>query len=159
MAAGAGFGWVVTVLRRHSLAVRLLPRVLVVLVLAVLTGLTIARNSVWGDAVTLWRDAVAKAPHWQTYAALGDALVETEGCGEAIPAYESAVRLAPRRLLPYDKLQQCLVAAGRLTEAEQVRTRMRELDPDATKLCREIHDLAPYLGRFEDCVARHRSAA
>jgi protein O-mannosyl-transferase len=124
-----------------------------VIIVAVLSALTVARNGVWSDSVTLWRDAAQKTPQWQTYFALGDALREQRRCGEAIPAYREAIARSPRRLLPYAKLSACLTDEGRLAEAQQVKHTLLTMDPGFVKLCREMQTLSAGRLRVDDCVA------
>ena len=94
IALGAGIGialrWFV---RRRP---RALPATLVILVsiLAVLATLTVRRNRVWADPVTLWSDAAEGAPStWAFHYALGDALRARGLCEEAIVAFDRAIRV------------------------------------------------------------------
>jgi tetratricopeptide (TPR) repeat protein len=157
IAAGAGFGWLLGRLTRWSAAMRPVAYAAGALLLGVLSILTVARNGVWADPVSLWRDAARKAPSmWQAHSGLGEALQDGRNCDEAIPAYEAAVRLAPRRMLLHAKLRACLVEVGRLEEARRVGRTILEMDPQLARLCREVQEMTTHLERREDCVERYR---
>jgi hypothetical protein len=68
-----------------------------VAVLLGLGGLTVARNRVWTDDLTLWRDVVAKAPHnGRAHLNHGLALLGRGRLDEAYREYEECVRLWPQ---------------------------------------------------------------
>lgn len=155
--AATGFAAVLALVVRRPVPVRVAPHAVLAVVLAALSVLTVARNNVWADTVTLWRDAVGKAPSWQSHMSLGDALREQGRCDEAIPAYRDAIGHAPRRLVPYARLRACLIMEGWLGDARQVGDEMLRRDPDFTRLCRELRAMAPRLVRLEECKARYRT--
>lgn len=97
--------------------------------LLVLATLTVLRNQVWADPVTLWRDAARKAPSaWTAHFGLGSALGEAGNCREAIPAFEAALRLSPQaRVLT--NLGTCLAAEGRLFDAGRAYAAAVRLEP------------------------------
>ena len=128
----------------------------VVVVLVVLSVLTLARNTIWADSVTLWRDAAQKAPHGLTYTALGDALRAQGGCAPAIPAYRDAIAHAPGFLMPRDKLRACLTDQGRIVEARLVEQTLVAIDPDFSRLCGEIATMTAGRVRMDVCTAAHR---
>jgi Tfp pilus assembly protein PilF len=98
-------------------------------VLVVLGALTLARNLVWRDAVTLWTDATGKAPTaWSAWAGLATALGEQGRCAEALPLYETALRLRERPEV-YSNYGICLAAQRRLPEATAAFERALALDP------------------------------
>ena len=86
-------------LRRHlqkkAVAALLLP--LLVLVVLVLAGAAAARNSVWRDEVSLWKDIVAKSPlKARAHGNLGNAYQSRGRFEEAAREYAEVIRLAPR---------------------------------------------------------------
>jgi tetratricopeptide (TPR) repeat protein len=65
-------------------------------VLVALAALTVARNHVWTDDLTLWRDVVAKAPHnGRAHLNYGLALMARGRNDEALAEYEQCARLWP----------------------------------------------------------------
>jgi tetratricopeptide (TPR) repeat protein len=60
-------------------------------------GWTYQRNQVWGDAVTLWRDCIAKSPlKPRPYNNLGVALIEKGRLAESEPFFQKAIELQPK---------------------------------------------------------------
>jgi Flp pilus assembly protein TadD len=87
-------------------------------VLLAATSATLAHNAVWRDDVTLWTDAVAKAPSSASaHESLGTALIVAGRPGLAVAALERAIALAPERAEPRLNLASALVSAGRPDEA------------------------------------------
>jgi tetratricopeptide (TPR) repeat protein len=98
-------------------------------VLLVLGGLTVARNRVWRDDYSLWRDVVAKAPHnGRAHLNYGLALLGRGRPDEALAQYEACARLWPdysycyinrsvlyRQRKEWDRALADLDRAGRLT--------------------------------------------
>ncbi len=111
-----------------------LARTALALVLAALSALTVARNLVWADPVTLWRDATRKAPDtWLPHYALGDALRTRGACTEAIPAYGNALRLRPQEPLVYTNLGACLIEVRQFTAADEVLASALRIDPHSVR--------------------------
>ncbi len=97
----------------------------VVGVLVIFLGiLAYQRTHVWGEALTLWSDASAKAPGMpRPYLFIGDAHFQAGRHEEALAAYAEAERVRPQHLTPGDRLAlynnrgAALLALGRNTEA------------------------------------------
>ena len=89
------------------------------------------RSAVWQDELSLWQDAVAKAPGmYRTHLHLGGAL-EAEGrLAEALGHYQRATQLAPEAVETHYNLGNALRQAGRLPEAAGAYERALELQPD-----------------------------
>ena len=107
----------------------LLPGVLVA-VLATLSLLTVARNRIWSDPITLWSDAVSKAPAtwWSNYH-LANALAAADRCPEAIPVYQHAIVLRPERPLTHVSLALCFASLGRVADAEKLLRAVLDVQP------------------------------
>ena len=124
-----------------------------VVVLAVLGALTLARNLVWRDAETLWRDATVKAPRaWRSHAGLANALGELGRCDEALPEFETALRLSPQPEV-YTNYGICLAAARRVPEAARAFTRALDLDPRQAMAHHNLGLLALHAGDLEGAHA------
>ena len=66
------------------------------MVLILLATMTVLRNRVWHDEVTLWQDVVRKSPgKARAHGSLGHALQRTGRQAEALGSYRQAVQLAP----------------------------------------------------------------
>jgi tetratricopeptide (TPR) repeat protein len=61
------------------------------------SGWTYQRSQVWGDAVSLWRDCIAKSPlKARPYNNLGVALIDKGRLAESEPLFQKAVELQPQ---------------------------------------------------------------
>jgi len=127
------------------------PRLVGLGVLVVLAGLTVARNRVWQDPVTLWGDAAHKAPQtWAAHYGHAEALRAAGRCAEAVEVYRRAVELQPGMVQPYLNAGICLAEVGRLDEAAAMLERARQLEPDNPKAYNNLGVLAARTGRLEE---------
>jgi len=79
---------------------------------------TVSRNEVWRDPVSVWSDAVQKAPNvFAPHYALADAHSERGDCVRAIPQYERALELLSTHPDARNKLGLCYLKLGRADEA------------------------------------------
>jgi len=114
---------------RAGYAARRAGAVAFLVVLVVLGLLTLERNLVWRDAVTLWRDARLKAPgEWRAHSGLANALAEHGRCDAALPEYETALRLQPQPEV-YTNYGVCLAAERRVADAGRAFELALALDP------------------------------
>jgi hypothetical protein len=136
LAAGAAFALLWRRLERRGPMWRVLLYAMSALFVIQLAGRTLVRNAIWGDPVTLSREAVGLAPnHWMPRVLLGEALRTTGRCNEAAVEYRRAIELRPQMEFGYTKLAACLIELGRLEEAgvafEQLAA-VRPLSPQAS---------------------------
>lgn len=132
---------------------RLAARTGLLVVLAVLCALTVARNAVWADPVRLWRDAAHKAPaEWNAHYGLANALAAQGDCEEAIGAYHRALRLA-RKPGVLSNLGACLAQEGRTAEARAAYRAALTLNP---RYAPAHHNLALLALRDGDHESAHR---
>jgi len=62
-------------------------------ILAVMAVVTYNRSAVWGDAETLWKDAVSKSPHKaRPHVQLGFLYFTEQHCAAALPEFEAAAK-------------------------------------------------------------------
>ncbi|MGB6379529.1 MAG: hypothetical protein WBG24_22675, partial [Syntrophobacteria bacterium] len=88
---------------------------LIIVLLPVLSGLTHARNRVWLNEVSLWKDAVKKSPNKaRVHKNYGKGLLSVAyGSSEqAKREFETAIRLAPDWAAPYHDLAVCYWREG-----------------------------------------------
>jgi Tfp pilus assembly protein PilF len=141
-----------------SRATRQAGAVAFAVVLVALGVLTVSRNLVWRDAVTLWRDATLKAPaEWRAHAGLANALGEQGRCDQALPEYETALRLSPQPEV-YTNYGVCLAAEHRVGEATRAFDRALALDPRYPLAHHNLGLLALHAGDFEGAHAHFLSA-
>jgi Flp pilus assembly protein TadD len=133
LAAGTGLSWLFTRLSASPAILRWAAGAVVAIEIVSLGGATLARNTVWSDPVTLWREAVSQSPNnWLPQASLGEALHAEGRHQEAIRAYQAAVRLNQKEAYTYFKLGLCYAELGRFKEAAVTFDRLRQVDPAST---------------------------
>ena len=108
------------------------PRGLVLLLVALglATALCYDRSRVWRDELTLWTDAVRKAPGmYRAHMHLGGALEEVGRTTEALDRYDQALALAPDMAEVHYNRGNALVKLERATDAGTAYQRALALDP------------------------------
>jgi Flp pilus assembly protein TadD len=110
---------------------------------ALLALLTLKRNEVWADPVTLWSDAAAKAPlTWAPYYALGDALRDRGDCKGAVKVYRRAIELRPDDSRARVNLGVCLAQTGAYDEARAALLGALTVDPGSVDARNDLGFLA-----------------
>jgi Flp pilus assembly protein TadD len=106
-------------------------RVLTAVALSVFALLTIARNQVWQNEISLWQDVAAKAPT-STRAQMnyGRALMAAGRLQEAEQPLRDAVRFGPNYSYAYINLGVWLGARGKFDEARAMLDRALAIDPN-----------------------------
>ena len=149
-------------------------------VLVVLTALSISRNRVWADPVSLWTDAVQKAPQtWLPLQGLAEAQRQAGQCQAATEPYQRAIELLPGKAESYLGLAWCLLDLGRVPDAAEtlrlgisrapenaqiplqlavIEERYFRDPAEALRLCQGALALAPDLTAAQDCVRRNQQA-
>ncbi|HET8541896.1 MAG TPA: tetratricopeptide repeat protein [Anaeromyxobacter sp.] len=116
LAAGIAFAWAVDRAAPRGRTLALAAAGACVLLLA---GATFARNRVWRDPLTLWSDALAKAPgRSRPHIYVGQAYLERGMPERAVPLFQAATRLPPRTPIAEMNLGAAYKALGRPADAE-----------------------------------------
>jgi protein O-mannosyl-transferase len=102
-----------------------------VILIALFSGLTFARNRVWRNEETLWADVLAKSPH-STRAQMnyGLALMSSGRLAESEPYLREAVRLAPYYPYAHVNLGNMLLAQGKTADALMHLDQAIQYDPN-----------------------------
>ncbi len=88
------------------------------IIIITLSCATYARNIVWHDDITLWKDVVKKTPNnSRAHLELGNAYGRQEMIDEAIEEFKSAIRLKPFHAWAYNNLGIAYAKKGMLDEA------------------------------------------
>ncbi|MBI3611510.1 MAG: tetratricopeptide repeat protein [Nitrospirae bacterium] len=135
------------------------------LAVGLLSCLTIERNGVWRNEITLWEDAVRKSPeavlpHYNLGIAYG-AVGRRE---EAVQVYQAALKLDPAHSLAHNNLGNLYKEMGRFEEAVQEYQSAMKLQPDhagASAMAKPHNNLGVVykeMGRFEEAVREFQAA-
>jgi cytochrome c-type biogenesis protein CcmH/NrfG len=132
--ASAGLFVVISsIVRRRTIAMKAPQysiRLAVGVAVSILCVLTVMRNRVWSDPITLWSAATLYAEGmWEPRYALADSLREAGQCAAAVPEYRKVVALRPAHRDGHTNLGICLAETGHLDEAEREFRRALEIDP------------------------------
>ena len=160
MATGAAFarlrGWPAS--RRVS--ARAVVTATFGLFLVMTASRTMARNEVWGDPVSLWREAVASAPDiWLPHRGFGDALRDKGDFAGAAEAYREAARLRPEEANTHLALGVSLLMAGRLEEADRALAEAARLSPGMAQAETARGMIARMTGRRDEARDRFLAVA
>jgi len=127
--AGMAWHWAVS----HGRG-RLLLGVSAAVVALQFVGLTIMRNQVWGNPVSLADEAVRLSPgQWVPRLFLGETLRQTGRCAEAVPEYRAVIAKHGLETFTRRKLLGCLLETDQVADARTVLLELPE--PDRRALC------------------------
>jgi len=150
IAVGAGVALFMARLAGVSSRVRVLARAVMALAVVSLGAQTVLRNTVWASPVTLWLEAVDRAPdHWRPRLLLGEALQDAGRRAEAVAQYRTALQMRPSEKFGYMKLGLCLAEMGRLEEATATFEQLRRLDPKSAVASTGLGAVAMLAGRAD----------
>jgi Flp pilus assembly protein TadD len=125
--------WLVARAGTVSRRVEVLLTIVFCLAVVSLTGRTLLRNVVWGNAVGLWQEARDRAPDsWLPHLLLGEALHAEDRHFEAVAEYSEALKLRPQEEFTYRKLGLCLLEMQQYDAAESLFQELRREHPDST---------------------------
>jgi protein O-mannosyl-transferase len=134
-----------------------LPALLVIAL--ALTSATILRNQVYGSAVTLWQDTLAKRPgNSRAHAALGAVLLEQGQGPAAILALRRAIELDPRSADAHQNLAMALLDANQPGPAVDEFTRSLQLRPGVASTHYNFGNALLALGRPAEAAAQQQQA-
>jgi len=109
---------------------------------AQLCGLTLVRNEIWGNPVSLAKEAVALSPReWVPRLFLGETLRQNDRCAEAVPEYRAVIGMHGLETFTRKKLFACLLRTGQVADATLVVNDLPE--PERAPLCGVVRAVAP----------------
>lgn len=124
-----------------------------------LSGRTLLRNAMWSSGVTIWSEAVQRAPgHWLPQTVLGEALHDAGRHEDAIAAHRAALDLNPDEDTIYLKLGFCLAELGRTREARAIFERLRARHPQSPTVSLGLGIVAMMSGQPDEGRARFQEA-
>jgi cytochrome c-type biogenesis protein CcmH/NrfG len=123
----------------------------------VLGSITLQRNTVWTNALTLWSDTVAKSPgKARPHLLLGEALVRAGRRTEAERELRRAVDIDPGYPAGRTSLATFLQRSGRSAEAESQYREVLRLDPDHLAAVFNMADILWSTGRRDEASRLYR---
>ena len=138
---------------------RILAAATAAVFLASLGFLTVMRNVVWHDPVTLTQEAARLAPgHWMPRVMVGEAFRQSGQCPDAAREYRAAIAMRPQEEFPYTRLAGCLIAMQDLDEAAGVLQELRAVNPQSQDASMGLGVFALMDGRLPDARAYLREA-
>ncbi len=125
--AAALFDWL---RREYGKVAQVASLVLVV----IFTLMTVQRNTIWADGITLWEDAESKYPEKpRPHFNLAESYQRAGRLPEAIEEYEHALDLKPDIHAAYSNMAAIYLDQGDLDQGEEVLLRVTEVAPDFTE--------------------------
>jgi hypothetical protein len=126
-------------------------RLVAVALVLLLAGATVARNRVWDSGVSVWRDAVAKAPSIvEARQSLADAYRLAGDCRGAIPHYRKTLEFPLYSAPVRSSLGTCLAVVGDYVAAERVFRDLLAHRPEYPGVHLNLAMLATIGGRVEE---------
>jgi Flp pilus assembly protein TadD len=123
----------------------------------VLGSVTLQRNAVWGNAVTLWSDVVEKSPgKYRPHLNLGESYDAVRRYPEAEREFRRAIEIDPKSIPARTSLATVLQKAGRARDAEAEYRVVLRLDPDHFPAIFNLAELLWSSGRREEAAALYR---
>ncbi|MCX8045196.1 MAG: tetratricopeptide repeat protein [Desulfobacterota bacterium] len=136
---------------------RLINDIATVLLCCILAGygvLTIKRNHVWRDEITMWTDTLAKSPlSQQALINLGVVHLQRNDPNTALRYLQQALAISPRSEPAYLSLGTALFALGRIDEAVQAQHEAIKLNPRSAEAYNNLGILHKEQGVTEQAAA------
>ena len=129
--------------------------VLVAALLVLVLGFaTFQRNHVWGDAIRLWQDVVAKSPEKvRPYNNLGVALTNAGRLPEAIEVFSRAIKMDPSHPHAYNNLGRAFILTDRSEDALPLLRMAIRLDLDYDDAYINLAAALNQTRRFRETIA------
>ncbi|MBT7417957.1 MAG: tetratricopeptide repeat protein [Gemmatimonadetes bacterium] len=128
-------------------------------VLLLLMALTVQRNEVWRDEVTLWRDAVAKGGHMaRPHVNLGKALLQQGELEEAIAVSHKALAIEPQLERAHYNIGTAYLRQERYELAKAHLRRALEIRPDMLPALNNLGNIYQQQGVWQQALGVYRKA-
>ncbi len=122
-------------------------------VVVVLIGVSLARNAVWADPVSLWQDVVAKSPaKARGYNNLGNAYNRLGMLDKADEAYRTAMSLGQGNDETHNDLGIAYLKSGKFAEAIEEFDRAMELNPKSGKPHNNLGIVYGQIGQLDKAI-------
>jgi Flp pilus assembly protein TadD len=156
---GAFIGWLASRPLEQGASLRWVAAMLLAPALLSLSGRTLLRNAIWASPVTLWSEAVERAPdHWLPRTVLGESLHAAGRHEEAVAAHRAALAKRPGDETIYMKLGLCLAELGRFDKAAATFEELRTIKPESATAFAGLGIVAMMSGHPDEARSRFHEA-
>jgi tetratricopeptide (TPR) repeat protein len=135
------------------------PRTVVAACLGLVLILGVAtyqRNQVWGSAVTLWQDVIAKSPaKGRAYNELGKIYLDGGQTASAIDFFQQSLQHSPAFFGAYTNLGGALLKSGRIDEGIVALQSALRLDPGSQHTKVNLGVALDAQGRYTEAIAQY----
>jgi len=132
----------------------------VVVLVSSFSYLSIQRNKVWANTITLWTDSLTKQPNNRTaHLNLGQALAELGRIEEATDHFRQALQLSPNYAEAHNNMGNALVQQGRLDLAVSHFYEALRILPNFAEAHNNLAVALARQGRFEQATKHYSEAA
>ena len=121
--------------------------------------LSIQRNKVWANSLTLWEDSLKKTPHnFLAHLNLGEALQRQGRLEEAISHYQQALRLKPDYGAAQLNLASALAEQGKFKQANEHYQEALKLKPNDAGIHNNFATFLAQQGKIDEAIAHFSKA-
>ena len=129
------------------------------ILIGVLASMTILRNCVWSDSISLWRDSVKKYyRNFQAHYNLGDAYGKKGRLDEAISEYKKALAMNPRYTKAYNNLGVAYSDKGMLDEAISKYKKALTINPNHVMSHYNLGNAYDKKGNSDEAISEYKKA-
>jgi tetratricopeptide (TPR) repeat protein len=127
--------------------------------LAVLAGLTWQQSRMYADKEVLYRTIMRQNPEcWMAYNNLGTVLVNRGRSDEGIAQYREALRLKPNHASAHNNLANALAGVGQIDEAIEHYQKALQLSPKYAEAHYNLGHTLARCGRVDEAMAQYEKA-
>ncbi|MHC4842410.1 MAG: tetratricopeptide repeat protein [Planctomycetota bacterium] len=138
---------------------RLFSLSLVIPLIFAFSYLTIQRNKVWANSLTLWQNSLSQAPHNPlAHLNLGEAMYEQERIDEAVSHYWQALRIKPDYAEVYNNLGVALADQERFEAAIDNYLKALKIEPQLAAAHSNLGVALAKVGKHEGALFHSRKA-
>jgi tetratricopeptide (TPR) repeat protein len=132
---------------------------IVILIILSLSAITYARNAVWRDEITLWKDVVRKSPEKaRPYHNLGQAYFISGRTNDAIREYKTALRIRPNYAKAHYSLGIVYYEVGLINDAIREYKTALGMRPNYAEAHNNLGIVYSEIGRMNDAIKAFQTA-
>jgi len=138
---------------------RAITYTLVILTIGMFTSMTVLRNCIWSNSISLWRDSLKKYyPNILAHSNLGAAYIRREMLDEAISEYKKILAIKPDNAEAHNNLGAAYAKKGMLDEAIAEYEHAIALKPNYAEAHSNLGVGYVKKGRLDEAIAEYKQA-